>query len=128
MKKAVKNIWKIVCYPLLYLAVQGVITFAYMIAAVIVLIVRLLIENKDFNIDEEYILDRLSTIDINVIMIISVVLTFLIMLLILRKQWKKENFWSFRGVKILPVFLCIAVGISANFLTDFFISLIPQSF
>ena len=128
--KALKNIWKIICYPLMYLAIQFVFAFVYTMFVTIVALMQLMIDSivsgKEFEVSEAEIYDKLmSMIDINLITIISALISLFIVFMIMRKQWKAERFWTFKKVEFLPLLLCGFLGISSNLFINCIISLLP---
>jgi len=134
MKNAIKNIWKIICYPLMYLGVQIVVSFIYIFAVGIAFAVKHIFDNAisggdlmfgsfdNFDNIEELIM---SWVDIRIPVILSSVICFLIVWLIIRKQWKADKFWSAGNLRISPPLLCISLGAALNVLTICILSMIP---
>jgi len=130
MKKAVKNIWKIICYPMLYLGMQVAVSFVYAIALGLFIAIKLGIESAisggSAQADNAGQLVY-SQINLMIPVVVSAFGTLLIIFFILRKEWKTEKFWSFAGVKISPALLCLSLGIAANILTICILSMLSVS-
>ena len=134
--KALKNFWGIICYPLLYISVQLVVSFVYLVVFDVMYILKLTFENMMENgfsadtanaITEEDILEIMSNMNYMIPIIISSLVTALIIFLILIKQWKAEKTWSFKKVKPPVALLSVALGAAANILTICIISIIPAA-
>ena len=127
--KAIKNIWKIICYPLLYLVVQIVVSIVYMFAASIVLAIMYLVEGVSYGgyFQEDDFIDLLFT-DSNfyVPMILSIFVAFFIMFLILRKEWRIDRIWNSDNFDFGLVF-CVAFGVAMNILVICVLALLPIS-
>ena len=120
--KNIKNIWKIISFPFIYLGVQLVVSLVYIIAAMMPSLFRMIFENAIAGggvISEDSIYDIiLSNMNLMTPVIISVVITFLIIFIIQRKEWKAEKFWGFSGFNnIPPLLLCLLLGAALNILT-----------
>ena len=121
--KAIKNIWKIICYPLLYLGVQFVVSVIYAIIYFFGVGIKIGIERamsgEIIDINDANKLTESIIMDMNIMLsvIISVVVTVIIIFFIFRKEWIKEKFWGFGKLKISPMVLCLFFGAAANILT-----------
>ena len=115
MNNAIKNIWAVICYPLIYMGVQLVISFIYIFALTFTVIIKILISGENIRLDgiEELLL---SHADLKIPLAISAAAAFVIIFLILRKEWKSERFLGVSGIRIPPVLLCAALGIALNIL------------
>jgi len=118
--KIIKNIWRIICYPLLYLGVQFVVSLIYVFAALIGAAIGGIISRQPHDL-EEFIF---SGIDYKIPMIISVFAAFLIMFAILRKEWKAERLWNVKNFGPAVLF-CLGLGFAMNILTNCVINLLP---
>jgi len=81
-----------------------------------------------FPYDDDILNFIFDNINLSVPVIISVVVTVLIIFVILRKEWIREKFWSFKKIGksgILPLFLCVGLGAAMNILTLCVINLLP---
>ncbi|MCL1858131.1 MAG: CPBP family intramembrane metalloprotease [Oscillospiraceae bacterium] len=130
MGRFIKNIWKIICYPLMYIGIQVAVTFIYMIVFSIAVGLKIGIESsvtgEPFQMDNIYenIYDLIMS-QMMIPVVISVFVTVLIIFLILRKEWAAEKFWNFARFKISPFLLCISLGAALNVLTICIIAMIP---
>lgn len=127
MKKVFLNIWRVICYPLLYLGVQVVVTLVYLLVVIVPLSIRAGIESAGSGGGlggQDFVGFVLSRIDYKIPVIVSVFAAFLIMFLILRKQWKADRVWNFKHFGPVVVF-CLGVGFSMNILTNCVLSLLP---
>ncbi|MCL1793033.1 MAG: CPBP family intramembrane metalloprotease [Oscillospiraceae bacterium] len=125
--KAIKNIWKIICYPLLYLGAQIVVSVFYAVAAAVAIGVQIAMENaaSGKKVDAENIGEIIfSEIDLKIPMIISIFAAFLVMFLILRKEWKAERLWNLKNIGPAFVF-CLSLGFAMNILTNCVLSFLP---
>ncbi|MCL2159676.1 MAG: CPBP family intramembrane metalloprotease [Oscillospiraceae bacterium] len=127
--KVIKNIWKIICYPLLYLGVQLVVTIVYMLATGIVLAIMYLAEGLSYGeyFQEDDFMESIFT-DVNfyVPMILSILLAFFIMFLILRKEWRIDRIFNSDNFDFGLVF-CVAFGVAMNILVICVLALLPIS-
>ncbi|MCL2517510.1 MAG: CPBP family intramembrane metalloprotease [Oscillospiraceae bacterium] len=129
MKTILKNIWKIICYPLLYLVMQLVIPFGYMLVMSFVIGLKLGVEGiiaGEFTPSfDEVAGTLLSPINIIIPVIISIFITLILIFAILQREWKAEKFWSVTKIKPTPLVLCCVFGIAFNILTIFVFVFIP---
>jgi len=124
MKKTIKNIWKIARYPFLYLMIQFIITLLYtFILGVIIGIEEA--SSGIFLTSEESIEIIQARTDHRIIVIVSVMIFFLIMFPQFKKEWKKENFWSFGTVKPIYILLYLIFGISFNTVVVGIMNMLP---
>jgi len=121
--RVIKNVWRIICYPLLYLGVQFVVSFAYVIFAAISYVFEFAISGNGFEADEltEFILSR---IDLKIPTLLSVFVAFLVMLAILRKEWNANRMWNFKNFGPVILF-CLGLGFAMNILTNCVLNLLP---
>ena len=126
MSKIFKNIWKIICYPLLYMWIQIVVSFVYMFIPAFNVVFTAIMSGDEYNAD---VLTNqiLSGVNLSIIIIISDIATFLIIYLLLKKEWKEEKLWKFDKTKISPLPICIVLGITLNLSFDLIINLLPKS-
>jgi len=131
MKKIIKNIWKIICYPLLYIWIQLIVSFAYTFVIGIIIGVKLGIEiaasGEAFPPQDEVNEMMASWIDLRIPVIISIFVTFALILLIIGKEWKSDKFWSISNIKVFPILLCILLGAALNVFTISVVSMLPHS-
>jgi len=127
MEKDKKNIWKIISFPLLYIGAQLIVSIIYVVIIAIPVAFKSATESAssgDF-FHPEYIYDLLmSDINLLVPLIISVFVTFLVIFLIQRKEWKTDRFWSFAGLKVSTLALCLFLGAAMNILTIFILAML----
>ncbi|MCL2814776.1 MAG: CPBP family intramembrane metalloprotease [Oscillospiraceae bacterium] len=126
MKKVFLNIWNVLCYPLLYIGVQVVVSVVYAFSFVISLAIQIGIENAgrgDLR-EQDFLGFIFSRLDFKIPVIISVFAAFLIMFLILRKQWKADRLWNFKNFGPVVLF-CFGVGFAMNILTNCALTLLP---
>ncbi|MCL2096041.1 MAG: CPBP family intramembrane metalloprotease [Oscillospiraceae bacterium] len=138
MGKALKNIWKIIWVPLLFLGMQFTVGIAYSIVLMFSIGVRLALDsalsgepvNTDILEDPEKLGELyIESMNMHVPTIISAVLTFFIVFLVFRKQWKLELFWKIGERKpwidSSVIIMCFGLGISANLFISGFLTLLP---
>jgi len=131
--KVIKNVWKIICYPLMYIGIQTVVVFLYLFVLGFGMAMQLAIENiasgevlQVENIDIEGMSEQLlSQFDIKVPLVISIFITLFVLFLIMKTEWAENKFWSFNKIKFYPVFLCVVLGIFFNFFTVGAMNLMP---
>ena len=121
--KVIKNVWKIICHPLLYMGVQVVVTLVYVFAAAIFYGFELAISGKGAQAEEltEAILSR---IDFKVPIILSAFVAFLIMFAILRKEWNANRLWNLKHFGPAVLF-CLGLGFAMNIFTSCVLNLLP---
>jgi len=131
MKKIIKSIWKIICYPLLYMGIQLIIYFAYTFVIGIILGIKLGIEiaasGEAFPPQNEINEMAASWIDLRIPVIISIFITFILIFLIIGKEWKSDEFWNISKIKASPILLCILLGAALNAFTISIVSMLPHS-
>jgi len=130
MKKVIKNIWKIICYPLIYLGAQIFVSVIYILALGILVAAKVILDNVIFGISLNFdnIEDLIfSWVDFRIPVILSSAVTLFIIWLILRKQWKADRFWRFDNLRAAPPLLCVALGAALNVLTICILAMIPIS-
>ena len=127
MKKTIKNIWKIACYPLLFIIAQLVVTVIYMFVLGMIIGVEMVISNEMMSSEEigELGVERFNLM---VATVISAVWISLIVFIIFRKEWQAERFWSFSGLKVPPVLLWVVLGVGLNVITVFILTILPELF
>ena len=115
MKKIIKSVWRAICYPLLYIGAQG----AAGVAAAIVIGVGIGLTMDPEHMTQQYITDAVTTqMNVTLLLLVSCVLTFFILWLILRGEWKRENVWRITGLPVIPILLCAGLGLSFSLFTD----------
>lgn len=127
MKKAIKNIWRVICYPLLYLGAQVVVSVIYAVLAAAIIGVQIAMESaasgKGMDADDigELIFSR---IDLKIPMIVSVFVAFAVMFLILRKEWKAEKLWNFKNFGPAVIY-ALSLGFAMNMVTNCVLGVLP---
>jgi len=132
MNKAVKNIFKIICYPLMYMVMQVAVTFIYMLIYGIVIGIKIGIDSAvSGKVPDPDDIHRFVTTSFDISLSLPVILSggaaIFVIFMIFRNQWKKEKFWSFNKIREAPatIFLCAALGFALNIFTDGVIGLLP---
>jgi len=130
MKNIIKNIWKIINYPLLYLVLQFIISSGYTFVMAMILTVKLAFENamvdKYLSSPEVEIFEILqSPVHVIVPLIISIFITLILIFGILGREWKSDKFWSFAEIKSSPLILCFTLGAAFNIFTIGVFALLP---
>jgi len=125
MKRIFRNIWDVVSYPLLYLGIQGVVSFFYMVVlgAVVGFQNATLIASVAMS-PEEITALVMEKIDIQVPLLISLLLTLFIVFLLQHKKWKEEQFWKVGKFKPILIAILIVLGIGLNLFTSGIASLV----
>jgi len=125
MKRIFRNIWDVVSYPLLYLGIQGVVSFFYtvVLSAIIGFQNAAAIASAAMS-PEEITALVMEKIDIQVPLLISMLLTLFIVFLLQHKKWKEEQFWKTGGFKPALIPILIVLGIGLNLFTSGIASLI----
>jgi len=130
IKTAGINIWKIIWAPLLFFGMQNFVVLVYaffaMIPEIIKIVLTSLLSGEEAP-GEELTETLMGTLNLHIPMIISACLTFLVIFLILKKEWVSEAFWSLKKVKAAPVSLCVLLGIALNFFIGGVFTLLPIS-
>ena len=118
----VRGLLKTIAYPLLYLFVSFVVTIPFMVLSAFPVIEEL---SAGGTLDIAELTRKIAeSFDVGLITIISAVVTFLIMLLVLHKEWRHRSFWGISriykpGVNILlTVILALVFQV---FLETFFL-------
>ena len=107
MKKIIKEIWRVICYPIIYIGSQFFVTFWVMVALVIMAITGI--------IDDPEIMESVLANNMALLLFISCAFTFLFVWLLLRKEWKQENFWRGSRLSGVTVILCVALSFAIYF-------------
>jgi len=121
MEKVLKNIWRIACYPMLYMGVQIVVSVIYIFIYIIFYVMKLVIENINTAFDfkpDEITRQILAPENILIPLLISVAVTFLILYLILKKEWAYDKLFSFGKLRASSVVMCVLFGIAFSFFID----------
>jgi len=135
MKKTIKtagiNVWKILWAPLLFFGMQNFVFLVYAFFAMLPEILKIVFqtllsgEEAAFASEEELTETLMGTLNLHIPVIISACLTFLVIFLILKREWAAEAFWNLKKVKAAPVFLCVLLGIALNFFISGVFTLLP---
>jgi CAAX amino terminal protease family. len=125
MKKVIKNIWKTINFPLMYIGVQMIISFVYSFVVGVVLGVKMGLSGEILQA-EDLTNEIMLLSDTRILIIISACVTLLIVFLRVRKELNAENFWSFSKIKALPMIVCAVFGIALNMLMVGVLTFIPM--
>lgn len=116
MKNKVKFIWGISCYPLMYIVLQAVISVICSFVMAIAVNVRNADKVAGMTPEEisELILDNFN---IQIPLLINAIVVFVIMYILLRKDWKHTSFWKADNLNAVIILLCFVSGIGLNLFT-----------
>ena len=92
-------------YPIIYVVVQVVM---FLIVGVAV----------SFGGGSETAIDAAVMSNTLLVMLMSAVVTFFIIWLLQRKEWKSEKFWKFSGISGGVVIICAVAGLFLNVFTS----------
>jgi len=124
--KKISAIWGIICYPILYIAMQFVVSVIYTTILGLVVGFNVGLQNPDAltaMTPEEMGTLIMSRVNLQIPLLLSAILVFFIMFLILKNHWKQTNFWKTGGLNPQRVLICAATGIALNLFTIGAISL-----
>ncbi|MCL2087985.1 MAG: RdgB/HAM1 family non-canonical purine NTP pyrophosphatase [Oscillospiraceae bacterium] len=120
--KILKNIWRVICYPLMHMGVMQLLAIGFMV----VTIIGLVINNPGMEYDEIVEIAGKTLVSLsNVIMLFAVVVSFLIMWLILRKEWRREDTWNIKGFSAGLCLLCLVVAVPLSLSISGIIQFLP---
>lgn len=113
MKKIIKEIWRVVCYPFLFYAVMLAGSFVLSFITGILTVKSAI--NEGFVITQDELLEIIN-FDFVVLIatLMASILTFFIMWLIFRKEWREKKFWYISTTPIAVLILCLVLGPSLN--------------
>jgi len=113
VKIAIKSIWGILVYPLLYYITSTVIGFIWGWITGFYIGFTTILQGHPASIEEieEAIM---AAVDFRIIALISCLITFFIVWLINHKVWKNTKFWNYSGVAVTTMLLCAVFGLLFN--------------
>jgi len=91
MKNIIKEIWRAICYPLIYIVIQILVSVAFFIIT-------------DFE-------PEISSLNLLIILLVSAALSFVCIWLLLRREWKQESFWKVQGFSFGTFLLCAVASV-----------------
>jgi membrane protease YdiL (CAAX protease family) len=141
MKKAFKNIGKVIWAPAIFLGAQFSVSFAYMLFLSVASAFRIIFENMASGADiidpdeiaPEVIEEMIwSMYNAHVPVILSAGLTFLFVYLVMQKEWKAGSFWSFEKItansnnsNLMIIGMCAGLGVALNLFMVGALTLVP---
>ena len=131
MKRSIFSIWRLIWPPLLYLGMQAFAAFTYMFFYSVAVALKIVFETS-FAAGQIYDIDAvevsetvLSSLNVYIPIIISVVSTVFVLSFVFNKEWSAESFWDHKKLKIPPVLLCFAFGVSLNLFVSGVLTFLP---
>jgi len=135
MKKAGKNIWGIAWPPLLFMGMQVFVSFIYALIHTLIIMVPAVVKTAfesalsggglaEFP-SEGFLELAMASMNLHIPVIVSACATFLVIFLILKKEWAAAAFWGFKKVRAAPLLLCVSLGVSLNFFISGVMALLP---
>lgn len=116
MKKKVKAIWGVACYPLLYIIAQSVISVVF--SFITGIMVGIKNANTITGMTPEEITELvLKNFNIQIPLLLTVIIIFPVMYLLLKNEWRSEGFWKTGRLNAAFIAICVASGICLNFFT-----------
>ena len=126
MNKIIKNTWKITCYPLLYMVIQTMVSYAYMFVLGVIIGIEEGLTGVYLTTEEAVLLVQ-ARMEHGVTTIISVTILFLIIYSKLKKEWKINAFWSFNKIKTTYIILYFVLGFALNITMIGVLNMLPES-
>ena len=119
MKKTIINIWRIVCYPIIYFAFQMLTAFVWSVVIGVYLAADAAFKGREIETEElaREITSALQS-QITLIALFSLCLTLLVIWLFMRKEWKRESFWQKVPPAPAALVLCAFLGPPLNMFTS----------
>ena len=116
--KIVKSVWRVICYPLLYVGLQFLLFFI----CSVVIGARVAMDAASQGgaaATPEDIMNAMSQLNTTLLLLFSNAATIALMALFMRKEWREESFLKPPAKELAaPILLCAAVGVSFSLLSD----------